>query len=172
MQREGTMREALAHRAARGCIPHAGSCALLPPIVPALFLAASLLSGCSEAPHVGVAGTPGATLRDAVAATLSSRCTGCHGADAPAAGMPLTEDRFEHSLVNVWSYVNDNYLLVAPGAPEKSFLIRVLRGEADIHGPHAPPGVVHLSDEELDLIERWISSLSNPGQTGAEERAH
>jgi mono/diheme cytochrome c family protein len=98
-------------------------------------------------------------LRDAVVATFQARCVGCHNADAPTAGLSLVEDRMERSLVNVWSYVNDQYLLVKPGEPDESFLVKVLRGESEARGAHMPPNG-RLSDAEIDMISRWIASLA------------
>jgi hypothetical protein len=57
---------------------------------------------------------------------------------------------------------NDEYVLVRPGAPEQSFLIKVLRGKAGIRGRHTPTSNAPLSDIEIDLVERWVVSLAGP----------
>jgi mono/diheme cytochrome c family protein len=136
-----------------------------------LVALALLTAGCAVPPGAGAAGVADPDLGDAVAATFQARCTGCHNADAPAAGLSLVEGRMERSLVNVWSHVNDQYFLVKPGDPENSFLIKVIRGESEARGAHMPPNG-RLSGAEIDLVSRWIRSLEvrpSAGSGGVEE---
>ena len=100
-------------------------------------------------------------LRTAVAAMFESRCSRCHNASDPSAGLTLAGGDVERSLVGVWSYLDDEYLLVSPGAPEQSFLIKVLRGKGNIQGAHTPASGSILSDAETDLVARWITSLAD-----------
>ena len=132
----------------------------------ALIAVVPLLVGCSgPARGIGSGGAHVAysDLRAAVSATFETRCVGCHNATAPTAGLSLVESRMDGALINVWSRVNDDYVLVKPGDPESSFLLRVLRGDADIRGAHMPPGGPRLSNSETEVITRWIASLAEPG---------
>jgi len=131
------------------------------PLLAALAVVAALAAGCSSG------GAPAADLgtedlRDAVAATFQSRCIGCHGADAPSSGLSLTEDQMESSLINSWSYVNEGFVLVKPGKPEESLLIKILRGDHEAGGLHMPPNGI-MGDAEIDLIYNWIESLGEDG---------
>jgi mono/diheme cytochrome c family protein len=123
-----------------------------------------LVAGCATTDGVHGASVEDSRLREAVAATFEARCGRCHGASAPSAGLSLTGDAFERSLVNNWSYVDDGHRLVKPGVPQESFLLMVLKGEADIRGPHAPPNHLRLSDAETELVARWIASLAGDGR--------
>jgi mono/diheme cytochrome c family protein len=126
-------------------------------LIVVLAVAVPLLTGCSGggAPAEDLSAED---LRDAVAATFESRCIGCHGTEAPSSGLSLTEDRMEDSLINSWSYVNEGFVLVKPGEPEESFLIKILRGDHEAGGLHMPPNGI-MGDAEIDLIYRWVESL-------------
>jgi mono/diheme cytochrome c family protein len=126
----------------------------------ALLLPALLLTGCSGNGNGGAMDVADEDLRAAVAATFQARCVACHNAAAPAAGLSLVDERMDGALINVWSYVNDQYVLVRPGEPEESFLIKVLRGGSEARGAHMPPNG-RLSDSEIDMISRWITSLAD-----------
>lgn len=120
-----------------------------------------LVSACSSGTGVPSIDSTDSDLKTAVAAMFESRCASCHGASAPSAGLTLDGGNLERSLVGVWSYLNDEYQLVSPGAPERSFLMKVLRGRANIRGRHAPGSGAVLSGSETDLVARWITSLAD-----------
>jgi len=68
----------------------------------------------------------------------------------------------ESSLINSWSYVNEGFVLVKPGKPEESLLIKILRGDHEAGGLHMPPNGI-MGDAEIDLIYNWIESLGEDG---------
>ena len=121
-----------------------------------------LVSGCSNGGTARVADVADPDLRAAVAAVFETRCVRCHSASSPSGGLSLTGADWERSLVGAWSYMNDGQLLVKPGAPEQSFLVGVLKGSDGMRGRHSPSNSPLLSDSEIGLVERWISSLRQP----------
>lgn len=98
-------------------------------------------------------------------------CTfsGCHGADAPQAGLVLTGD-------GVWAQLVDRPAttsaakfagkkLVVPGAPETSFLIDKLRGALGPgEGAPMPLGRAALPPELVEAVRKWI--LAGAPRTG------
>jgi len=87
-----------------------------------------------------------------VAPIFATRCAKCHALGglmgAPPEGFILT------SHAQTLSFVDR--ARVVPGQPEASELLRRIRGQAHPRMPlDGPP---YLSDDQIDLIERWIES--------------
>ncbi len=83
----------------------------------------------------------------------------CHQNAAGAGGLSLEPGNSYKNMVNVKSG-QSLLLLVAPGAPDQSYLIYKLVGNQFLvggSGNHMPTGT-SLSPEQLDLIRLWISS--------------
>ena len=76
---------------------------------------------------------------------LAERCQKCHGAEKQEAGLRL--DRREAALKG-----GDSGPIVAPGEPDKSRLIEVVRYDGDTQMP--PSG--KLPDDELALLVAWV----------------
>ena len=89
---------------------------------------------------------------------LSQRCIGCHsgaGRFLPA-GMNLTDGNSYASLVGVPSVEQPALLRVAPGDPEKSYIVHKLEGRAGITGAPMPLTGARLTDGQILVIKRWI----------------
>jgi len=94
--------------------------------------------------------------------TPSCAISSCHGA-AVAGGLGLTGDAAYADLVGV-APANDaaraaGLLRVAPGDPERSFLLRKLDGTlAPGEGVRMPQVGSHLPAASIDLVRRWIAA--------------
>lgn len=80
----------------------------------------------------------------------------CHGSLSPAEGLDLSsEEATRRSLVGVQSARVDR-LLVAPNAPEDSYLLEKLESDDPEAGERMPRSVAPLSPEVVDVIREWI----------------
>jgi hypothetical protein len=85
-------------------------------------------------------------------------CVPCHtsAGRTPAAGLNLAVDPY-NALVNAPARNRPGEILVIPGDPTNSYLIRKLRGGPNISGQRMPlNGPPHLTDGQILVIERWI----------------
>jgi mono/diheme cytochrome c family protein len=131
----------------------------------AVLLAFTLAAaGCARGGRGPVVDATDSDLDAAVSLTLESRCAGCHNSRAPAGGLSLTRDRMASSMVGVRSRFDDRYMLVKPGEPEASLLMMTLRGDSAVEDLRMPPKGALLSDSEIDLVGRWITSLGSAGE--------
>ena len=87
----------------------------------------------------------------------------CHkGAALSAGGLNLEEGMAEANLTNVVSDLFPEFVLVAPGVPEDSYMLIIL---GHLEGPIEPDvGTMPfnsdtLCPQKLEAIERWIESL-------------
>jgi hypothetical protein len=81
---------------------------------------------------------------------------GCHAASAASGGMVLEAGRAYAEIVNRPS-TEAGLDRIEPGDPERSYMIKKLRGDPDITGSQMPldnPG--SLTREQLDGIIGWI----------------
>ena len=82
---------------------------------------------------------------------------GCHSAAAASGGLVLEAGRSYGEIVNRPAVGNASLDLIEPGNPERSYLIKKLRGDPDITGGRMPldnPG--SLTQEQLDGIAGWV----------------
>jgi len=90
---------------------------------------------------------------------------GCHTAGGAATAGPLLNDGASHAALVDKQSPTVAMLLVAPGDPDGSYLWHKVAGtQNDVPnggGARMPIGPA-LSDDELDLIERWIAEGANP----------
>ncbi|MCA9658109.1 MAG: hypothetical protein KC486_07180 [Myxococcales bacterium] len=100
-----------------------------------------------------------AELESAVRAIFDDKCTSCHdeGDELDLAGAlgRLTEIKGATGAV-----------MVAPGAPEASYLVTKLVGGAGMEGDLMPMGDDPLPKAELDAVKQWIAAL--PAGAGAD----
>jgi hypothetical protein len=97
-----------------------------------------------------------------VSAILESRCVVCHTGSSAPLGLRL--DTLDNVLKG-----SQNGPVVVGGKPEASELIRRLKG---VSLPRMPmTGPPFLSDGEVVLFERWITSGMKPGSNRAETRS-
>lgn len=84
-------------------------------------------------------------------------CVTCHTnvGHPPAGNLNLAGDPYT-ALVNVASAQRSGAVLVIPGDPESSYLVRKLEGR-DINGLRMPRnGPPYLTDGQITVIRRWI----------------
>lgn len=85
--------------------------------------------------------------------------SGCHSGKYPAANLSLGQDDFPASVVDVSSLEVPEIKIVAPGAPEKSYLLMKIKGELGIVGKRMPLNRDPLSEDQIRELEEWIRSL-------------
>jgi len=95
----------------------------------------------------------------AVRDAFNRRCVSCHGSPG-AAGLSLSAGDLVASLVGTNSTQVDTVALVAPGDPERSYLVMKVRGDDGILGKVMPPGGKRLADETLAALVSWISGMA------------
>ena len=107
-----------------------------------LVLAAASTLAAEEA-------TPGSVdyLRD-IQPIFQQHCADCHGVSEQQAG-------FRADAGKLILQGGDRGAAVVPGQPEKSLLLTAVTGGSDL--PRMPLELDPLSDEEIDLIRRWIA---------------
>ena len=92
-----------------------------------------------------------------VAPIFNQCCTLCHGGDRSSLGLEL--DSYANLMTGSW-----NGFVVVAGNPQGSELVRRIRG---ISQPRMPlTGPPWLSDDEIELIERWIAGGAPEGPKG------
>jgi len=118
----------------------------------------AILWGCSgEAPRGAPAGGGGESAFAAIEAEIfAPTCVhpGCHGGDAPAAGLLLTKAAAYDAMVGVPAKRRPERLLVKAGDPEGSYVVERLSAGGDT--PRMPIGHAPLSDEQLERVRAWI----------------
>lgn len=82
---------------------------------------------------------------------------GCHNADSASAGLVLAEGMSFAELVNEPSRQRPEFDRVEPGDPDNSYIVKKLRGDADINGDRMPEGGPFLDDAELARLISWIN---------------
>lgn len=112
--------------------------------------------GATEGP------VPEARLSDIQAKLLTPGCaafSSCHSTTGNAGHCDLTPGHTFYALVGRSSPDVPGRLLVVPGHPEQSFLIKKLRGElAPDEGYPMPFRNPPLSEAQIQAIEDWISA--------------
>lgn len=89
---------------------------------------------------------------------------GCHIGPNSQMGMELTRQNFYASIVDEPSAENPNLMRVDPGDPELSYMIKKLKGDADIIGLQMPM-TGEIAPEEIATIENWIRSIGEVDQS-------
>lgn len=81
---------------------------------------------------------------------------GCHNADSARAGLVLAAGMSFAELVNEPSSQQPAFDRVEPGDPENSYLVKKLRGDADITADRMPEGGPFLTDAQIARVISWI----------------
>ena len=89
-------------------------------------------------------------------------CIGCHGAEKQQAGLRLDSKAG-------WKTGGENGSAIVPGKPEKSLVIKAIRGDA---GVEQMPPKSKLSDREIAILTKWVKDgaidpRDGPAKTGA-----
>jgi hypothetical protein len=87
-------------------------------------------------------------VRDVVP-IIEENCTPCHTPDIKAGGLDLT------SVAAMLAPQDDEESVVIPGEPDRSPLVRYIRG---IYTPKMPKNRDELSEDELHIIRLWIAA--------------
>lgn len=100
-------------------------------------------------------------IPDAVLDIFDESCaiSGCHLGTNPKKGLNLSEEKAFQALVNVRSLDAPRFLLVKPGDPENSYLIKKITGAPDIKGKRMPRRGRALTAAQIQVIADWIASL-------------
>jgi hypothetical protein len=116
-----------------------------------------LVAGCEHAGPLEV--MPRGPAFDTIQETIfdvNCALSGCHTGSSPQQGMNLSRGQSYSNIVNVPSQERPDLLRVSPNEPERSYLLKKIRGDPDIVGVRMPLGRPHLSDELIDLVRTWI----------------
>lgn len=118
------------------------------------------LPDCVETGGGGGNGDEQATLSSIQNDIFTPSCAlaGCHSSGSASAGLSLAAGDSFGALVNVPSSQVPSLNRVTPNNPDSSYLVKKLRGDADIQGARMPNGSPPLSAAELDRIVRWINA--------------
>ncbi len=85
---------------------------------------------------------------------------GCHRGAYPKKKLNLEDDKFEAATINVTSQQVDSLKLVDTSHPEKSYLLLKVKGGKGMMGDVMPEEAPPLKQEEIELLENWISEVS------------
>jgi mono/diheme cytochrome c family protein len=105
-------------------------------------------------------GVAGISLRNDIQPVFNTNCVVCHQGAAPPGGLSLEPGAAYKNLVNAPS-TEGALKLVAPGAPEQSYLLNKLRGtqlQVGGSGAQMPYGASPLPDSQISLIQQWITA--------------
>jgi hypothetical protein len=92
-----------------------------------------------------------------VKAILVKSCVVCHKGPYPPMGLSLEPDRIA-AAVNAPSREIPSLKIIDTGDPEKSYLLKKVRGDAGMIGKSMPPENP-LTSEEIEALSAWIVSL-------------
>jgi hypothetical protein len=90
--------------------------------------------------------------------TASCTSNACHDNTMPAEGLPLTPGNAYAKLVNIASTQCPNVKLVAPGAPDQSYLVWKLQGTGPCFFGSRMPKSSALPTAQIQLIRDWIAN--------------
>lgn len=92
---------------------------------------------------------------------FTPRCakSGCHAASSGAGSMVLAAGMAYAQIVGRPAPEDPQLDLVKPGDPNNSYLVRKIRGDADISGARMPlDGPPYLTPQQIAGIEGWIQA--------------
>ncbi len=125
----------------------------------AVVLAAA---GCGDRkmpfePPVAPTPNPSATFARVQSIVFTPNCAaaGCHSSLSPQQGMSLAAGAAYGSIVRVPSVERPDLNRVEPGDPDRSYLVKKLRGDPDITGVRMPNGST-LTPDEIQLVIDWV----------------
>ncbi len=136
-------------------------------LAPALVLAFALAGCCPEVRAVdgaaaaagdgGATGTGASTLSAIQTDILDRHCvTDCHDLGKASAGLRLDRGKTHAALVQRASAQIKSAVLVAPGDPDRSYLMRKLGG-AGIVGTRMPRLAPPLTAAQVARLRAWIT---------------
>ncbi len=128
------------------------------------LLAVAVLVGCGKVksptePATPAGSGPALTFAQVQAEIFTPSCakSGCHVSGVAAGGMILQAGQSYAQTVGRPSQENPGLARIQPGDPERSYLFKKVRGDADISGSRMPQdGPPFLSAAQLDGLAAWI----------------
>ena len=85
------------------------------------------------------------------------KCVGCHGGGSPSANMSLESGVVAAEIINVASSQRSDLKRIDPGNPDDSYLLIKLRADEDMVSQQMPLGGGALSDEQIEMVRKWIA---------------
>jgi hypothetical protein len=134
---------------------------LLSTLAPLLFAACGGTVRSPTEPPPGGPGGSALSFSQIQSQIFTPSCAkaGCHAASSAAGQMVLAAGQSYAQIVGRPAPENTQLDLVKPGAPESSYLLKKVRGDADIAGSRMPlDGPPFLSSQQIAGIEGWISA--------------
>jgi hypothetical protein len=99
---------------------------------------------------------PPPTFDGDVAPLVEARCGVCHGTFSPRAGLVLWPDTELLAAGARESTEWYGWPIVAPGSPERSYLMYKITGSPGLVGVRMPAAGAALTYDEVHAVERWI----------------
>ncbi len=128
----------------------------------AVVAAAGLAAGCGQTKvpfqaEPGPTPSPNATFTRVQALVFTPSCAvaGCHGSSQPQQGMNLSAGAAYANTVGVRSVERSDLNRVEPGDPDRSYLVKKIRGDPDITGVRMPSGG-SLTADQVQLVIDWV----------------
>lgn len=128
----------------------------------ALLVGALVAAGCGQRklpfePGVVTPPDPNATFTRVQNEVFTGNCAiaGCHAALGAREGMNLSAGAAYANTVRVPSVERPDLSRVEPGDPDKSYLVKKLRGDPDITGLRMPDGG-SLTSAQIQLVVDWV----------------
>ncbi len=108
----------------------------------------------------GDGGDQAVTLSQLQTSLFTPTCAlaACHSALSANAGLVLEAGRTFSETVNVPSSQVASFDIIEPGDPERSYMIKKLRGDADIQGLRMPRFGPFLTDEQIGQVISWVNA--------------
>ena len=133
--------------------------------IPLIALLAATLAwmGCGKMkplptePDGGGPPPPDATFTRVQTEVFSVSCalSGCHAGVAPTGGMDLSVGVAYQNTVGVTSTERGDLKRIEPGDPERSYLVKKIRGDSDITGG-AMPLIGSITTGQRQLVIDWV----------------
>ncbi len=98
----------------------------------------------------------------AAAPLIKKRCSGCHNAKNPKAGLNLEPGTLVAAVKNVPSRQINTLKIADTRNPEKSYFLMKIRGDKGIKGTRMPINAAPFTAAETRTIETWIQLMSRP----------
>lgn len=105
------------------------------------------------------------TLPEDIKTIVKKNCStsGCHRGRYPAADKNFEPDKFLASVLNAPSGEVPSLKIIDTSAPEKSYLLKKVKGQPGIVGKRMPANNPPLEERDIEAIETWVLSLKgNP----------
>ena len=135
--------------------------------MPTLLATAALLAtacGTVKSPTAPATPSPGTqafTFTQIQTQIFTPTCakSGCHSRDTAQEGMVLEAGQAYSQIVGRQAQENPGLSRITPGDPERSYLLKKIRGDSDISGARMPQdGPPYLSPAQIDGIAAWIKA--------------